>query len=84
MKLSEAKAIRAEIVELRKHAPAYKGARRISRDIMRALNNEREDAAAVLHCTTGELAPDYEISEEYAEKMRAALERAKKEAAAEK
>lgn len=62
MLVSEAAAIRRQILELRKDAPADSGARRISRDVMRAIANEREDAAAALRCGMSDIARNYEIS----------------------
>ena len=82
MLLSEARAIRAEIVALRRHAPAHKGARGISRDGMRAINNVREDVAVFLGGAHN-LAKDHEIDERLADRMRAALARAYEEDAQE-
>lgn len=78
MLLSEARAMRAEILALRRHAPAHKGARGLSREVMRAINNQREDVA-VLIGGAHNLAKDYEIDEHQAERMRTALARAYEE-----
>ena len=83
MLYSEAAKIREEIVKLRHNAPADKGARRISRDVMRALKNEREDAAYILECGKADLATDYEISERLALRMQEALKLAHNEAQSE-
>lgn len=58
MMLSEAKEIRAFIV---RHCPFSHKARRISRDAIRTINNQREDVAWLLHCSIYDLAKDYEI-----------------------
>lgn len=83
MLLSEARAMRAEILALRRHAPAHKGARGLSREVMRAINNQREDVA-VLIGGAHNLAKDYEIDEHQAERMRTALARAYEEDADER
>jgi len=49
-------------------------ARRISRDVMRALNNQREDVSVILGCDTGDLAKDYEIEERYVKRLEQAQE----------
>lgn len=82
MLLSEARAMRAEILALRRHAPAHTGARGMSRNIMRTINNMREDVALILGGPQ-HLAKDHEIDERLAERMRAALARAYEEDAAE-
>jgi len=77
MLLSEARKIRADIVARTSRLAAcnrsQRAARRISRDVMRALNNQREDVAHILHCGTAELALDYEIEPRYAKRLQYAL-----------
>lgn len=79
MLLSEARAIRAEILCMRHNAPAHKGARGVSRDVMRALNNRAEDIAAQLHCRPAELVQDYHIPDRFAQLMLFALAKAEAE-----
>lgn len=69
MSYADAQKIRSEIVEKCERGSKP---RNISRNIMRALANDREDAAMRLHCTPGELATDYSIDPKQAEELRRA------------
>lgn len=74
MKLSEAKAIREQII---KDCPdSGHKARNISKRVMQSLNNQREDVEIILG---GEqhLAVDYEIEERYAVQLERAKELSK-------
>lgn len=81
MTYAELKAIRNEILRLRSKAPANKGARGISRSVMRAIADEREDMAAYIGISIYDLRriDDWPISERHAERMKEALARAYKE-----
>lgn len=75
MKLSEAKAIRAEIV---KCCPEGHKARNISKRVMQALANEREDASIILGGVQN-LSNDYEINTRYSTQLTRAFDLAKEE-----
>ena len=67
MLLSEAKAIRAEIV---KTCPDGHKARNISKRVMQSLMNEREDIVyAALAGRFDHLAPDYIIDDRYSKQL---------------
>lgn len=73
MKLSEAKAIRAEIVRL---CPFGHKARNISKRVMQSLANEREDASIILGGVQN-LSNDYEIDTRYSTQLKRAFDLAK-------
>jgi len=76
MLLSEARKIRRKIVDVTGNLDycnkKQKAARSISRDVMRAINNEREEVALELGGAE-HLAKDYEINERYVRRLNQAI-----------